>query len=263
MKKLLLLTLTLLFSLPLTACGSLRPTEEQPRERRLTLEGRRYSYTGDEQDLQIQDDVLTIRRGGDYYLSGELKEGAIRICVPPDACVRLILEGVTVTSSYHTPLWVEQAACLTLELTAGSVNRLTDEARSTTEGSPLPLACLAAACPILLCGEGSLIVSGRADTAVASLGTVHLESARLTVSAPSTGIWARDALMMTGGSLTVTEARRGVAIPKSDHTVGAITVTGGHLVALCTETALSAPIVTAPEPLLDLRAPVRIEAMQK
>ena len=255
MKKILLLTLILLLSLPLTACRGNDPPKQVSTERRLTLEGRRYSYTGDEQDIQVQDDVLTIRRGGDYYLSGELKEGAIRICVPPAESVRLILCGVSITSTCHAPLWVEQAAFLTVEAAAGTVNRLTDGGRAeVSEDRPLPLACLGATCSILLCGEGSLIVCGRADTAIASLGTVTLPSARLTVSAPTTGIWARDALRMSGGTLTVTEAAWGVVVPRGEYTVGEITVTGGRLVALCSRVALCAP-----EACLDLRAPVGIQ----
>ena len=242
MKKTLILLWILTLLLSLTSCAREEREESAPlpEECRLVLDGRRYTYVGDPEGLRAEGDRLIICRGGTYRISGTLREGAILVDVSHTEVVRLILEGVSITSSYHPPIAVKSAACLILETAKDSVNLLTDAPR-TAEGAPLPSACLSVNSNLRIQGEGSLTVSGRAACALSSSGTVILGSGGLTLSAPETALWVRDALIMEGGALTVTHARYGIVTDDSPHAAGTVTVRGGRLVAVCSEIAISSP----------------------
>ena len=104
-----LLASLLLLSLLLTSCSpSNLPSVSEPdpsaepvsEERLLTFDGRRYSYEGGAEEILVQEDRITLLAGGTYRLRGTLTEGALRISAPPDEPVRLILDSVSITSSY-------------------------------------------------------------------------------------------------------------------------------------------------------------------
>lgn len=233
---------------------------EKGEEWLLQLDGRRYSFDGSSDCLVAEEDCLSIVSGGTYRITGTLTEGALRIDAPPDQVVRLILDGVSVTSSYHAPLCIREAACVVLELEEGSVNRLTDTERQGN-GSTIPDGCLVADCDLVIKGKGSLYLSGRQDTALVCEGDLHLSEASLSVSAPSVGVWVRDRLRMEGGSLTVSSAKRGIVTDSGDASAGLLDFSGGRLTVSCTETALVASRqIRLRQTETSLRAPSKYQA---
>lgn len=214
---------------------------EQTPVRTLTLQGRRFSYDGSSDDLTAQNDVLTFVRGGVYRVCGTLSEGALAVSVKQEESVRLILDGVSITSTLRAPFSVERAACVVLELADGSVNTLTDATRAEAETSGLlPTACAQIQSDLVVRGGGSLIVSGKAGCALAVSETVTVESGRLILSSSDIGLWVRDRLLMQDGALTVTTAKRGIVTDESEGSLGEIQILGGTLTAACSELALCA-----------------------
>ncbi|MBE6546805.1 MAG: carbohydrate-binding domain-containing protein [Ruminococcaceae bacterium] len=207
-------------------------------EGHLLLEGRRYTYTGKAEDISAKEDILTLQRGGTYRISGTLNDGCLRISAPHET-LHLILDGVSLSSSRTTPLVIEAAACVILETAEGTVNRLTDTDAAPKE-ERLPAACLEASCQLVLRGSGSLILSGRRQAALSCTQTVTVESGSVTLSAPDMGLWVRDALILSGGALTVTAAERGIVAAKDETAQGLVTVSDGKLTVSATEVALVA-----------------------
>jgi len=62
----------------------------------------------------------------------------------------------------------------------------------------------------------------------------------VTLSAPDMGLWVRDALILSGGALTVTAAERGIVAAKDETAQGLVTVSDGKLTVSATEVALVA-----------------------
>ncbi len=235
----------------LAACLSHADRQDQPsretaaspsshKEKTLILNGRRYTYSGDQKDISIEDQILTLHASGTYRISGNLTEGCLRIDAEPCEVVHLILEGVSVSSSYASPLQIVSAACVIIETAQGSVNTFSENLRNASSEDTLPLACLRADSDLTLCGEGSLILKGRSDCALASCGNVVLSSGKLTVSSPNIGIWVRDCFELREGTLTVTAARIGIYSDSGERSGGEIRILGGRLTACCSEVALSA-----------------------
>lgn len=232
------------------------PSQAETIAGTLRLDGRRYTYSGEEADIAVEHDTVTIRRGGVYRIVGNLSEGCLRIAAEKTEVVHVILAGVTLRSSYGTPLCIDSAACVILELSEGSVNTLTDAVRIAQTGSA-PIACLYAACHLIVRGTGSLVIGGRQENAVTCMGELMLEGGSLTVSASKVGIWVRDKLSVRDGTLTVTSAQKGMVASADPHAAGTIELRGGRLTVVASQTALEAgKALLVSGGCADLKAPV-------
>ena len=256
MKRIFLLALCVLFLL--SSCVSAPSAQDTPADaetngavQTLFLEGRRYTYEGDTSMVEIKEDVFILRQAGTYRLSGELTEGRLCVAAPADGVVRLILDGLSVTSTFGEALRIDSAACVVIETAAGTVNTLTDARRVVSDGS-IPASCVRAESDLVLLGEGSLVLSGRQENALVCLGGMTIRGGSLTLSAPETALWVRDGLTVETGALTVTSAKRGVVASDGAYDPGTLRFLGGRLTATCTEAALIAPraITMAIEPSL-------------
>jgi hypothetical protein len=232
----------------LVGCSKARPSEpsgDEPsistnaEERLLVLDGRRYSYTGSSTELTAAEDQITIRAGGTYRIQGTLTEGALRVSAPPDATVYLILDSVSITSSYHPPLLLEEAACVILISEEGSVNRLTDGRRALSENSE-SRGCLVSRCGLILRGNGTLCINGKQEVALLCEDDLHLSETTLSLCAPEAGVCVRDRLRMESGALTVSAAKQGTIADGGSTAVGKLEFLGGRLTISCTDTALVA-----------------------
>lgn len=248
MKRYFLIFLALFMIFAVPACSppssdsdTPTPSKSSTEEKYLFFEERRYTYTGEEHDVAIENDRLIIQASGTYRLSGHLKEGAIGIRVAPDETVRLILAGISIQSTRHAPLHVESAACVTLELESGCVNTFSDTSRTKeTKEEFLPVSCIEAYSNLIIEGEGSLVISGRAACALACSESIFVQSGQITLSATETGLWVRDRLQFQDGSLTVTSAQYGIVVSEESFSVGVLEILGGRFSMVCNEVALSA-----------------------
>ena len=77
--------------------------------------------------------TVTITQAGTYVLSGTLSDGSIVINTEDKATVRIILNGVDISSSTTAPFIVQSAKKVIVTLADNTVNKFTDSARSTTE----------------------------------------------------------------------------------------------------------------------------------
>lgn len=202
--------------------------EEAPLLPLLSLDGRRYSFTGDEEAITAKDDLLTIKEAGAYRLTGELTEGGLAVEVGWGETVRLILDGVSIRSSKRPALSVISAAAVVVETAADSVNLLFSESHSVMEADT----------NLVLCGKGSLSLSG-AKTAVRASGSLTMEDGTLRATASEYGFLSEKRIEIRGGTAAVNAAKFGYATRESS-SLGGIFVYGGALTAVCSEAALSA-----------------------
>ena len=195
----------------------------------LTLDGRRFSFSGDPDAIDADHDRLTIRRGGVYRLSGTLTEGALAVDVGHGETVRLILGGASLTSSHSPCLSVISAAAVILESEGDSVNLFSARADSVIHADA----------DLVLCGEGTLSLSG-AENAIISTGTVSIEGGRLTATASEHGILAAYRIRLVDGAVTLSAAKVGMRCDEGFLGKGGIFLLGGSCTVLATETALRA-----------------------
>ena len=200
---------------------------------------RNFSYDGSPEDISLDGDVLTILRGGVYRLSGTLTEGRIKVASTDGSPVRLILGGVTLSSSYGAVIETDSRTFLTVEAQKGTVNILSSTL-SKSRYEHLPSACIIFRGSAEFLGEGNITVNSSADCGILALSDLSVNISQLTVSAKGKGIFVRDSFNMSDGRLTLKDTPIGIAAGSGEATAGSISILGGTLTALCKEIALMA-----------------------
>ncbi len=243
----LLILLTLCLALSACSCSSLyeQPSEAESTDSaestpiydgRLEFSGRHYTYTGDPSDIAADGDRLIIKKSGSYALSGELTEGrVITDCIGE---VRLCLGGVSISSAFGAPIEQKGSGGIVIESLSGTVNRLHSENYESER--LLPTACVSVEGYVCLSGEGALVISSKSRCAVSAGGEIFINSGALTLSCESYGLWSKDRIRITGGSIKVTYADIGLFAYGGEYSRGLVEICGGALVAVCRETAIFA-----------------------
>lgn len=153
--------------------------------------------------------VVTITKGGTYSVTGSVTDGRIVINAPQeDVC--LLLEGVDVTCSYGSPIYIYKSASTTIELAENTTNTLTDgddytfadSLSSATEEEPN--ACLYSKSDLVITGTGELIVNANFNNGITGKDTLVMESATVTVTAANHGINGKDSCTVKDASIHVT-----------------------------------------------------------
>ena len=158
--------------------------------------------------------VVTVTVKGDYVLTGSLN-GQIVIEAPEDAKVRLILNGVTITSPEGPAIYEKQADKLIITLAEGTENTLTDGAAITDEDDTIG-AALYAEDDLSVNGSGSLSVNGTQKHGIQSKADLIIANGTITVSAVLDGIRGRNSVLVLGGEIRVTAGGDGIASTRTD-----------------------------------------------
>lgn len=183
------------------------------------------SATVDGDGAKADGGTVTITAAGTYRLSGTLSAGQI-VVNAPDGTVRLILDGVTITSSTTAAIAATEVGELIVVLAEGSTNTLTDTS-SYAEDADVNAALFSAG-DLTVTGTGALTVHGRGNDAIASKDGLVIASGSITVEAKDDGIRGKDYVVLDGGTLVVTAGGDGVkADNEEDADAGFVSITGG------------------------------------
>ena len=209
----------------------------------LTLDGRRYTFVGDAEDIRVEDAEFIFQRSGTFRVSGTLTEGSLVVDADETAVVHLILDGLSVTSGKKAPLCVLRAAAVIIECAEGSVNLLEDVSSAHVSHEAYQTSVLFADGNLRLCGSGSLVLSGKRQYGLVCAGQAIVDGVSLTVSAPEDALLIGKAFSCRAGRICVTEAKNGIRVaasPRADAlpSYGTLSVMGGEIVVRCKEAAL-------------------------
>ena len=189
---------------------------------KLLFEGRRYTYTGQTEDISANGDMLVIKRSGVYLISGKLTEGRISVeCV---GTVSLVLGGFEGSSSYGAVIERTDGGELYLSALPNTVNILrTDVGVSSAYDGSLPMGCVRSVGRLVIGGEGRLTLSAPNSNG-ALCSDLYLISGELSITCSEYGIFAKNSAKAIGGSLIFTSARVGIYSQKDAYNEGRIEI---------------------------------------
>jgi len=176
--------------------------------------------------------IVTITAGGTYRISGSLSDGQLVVDSADEEVVRLVLDGVDITSSTTAPVSVVDAAKVVVILDAGSENALADATTYQFASADLdePNAALFSTADLTIAGEGSLDVTGSYNDGIASKDGLVIAGGAITVNAADDGIRGKDYLVVTAGTLTVEASGDALkADNEEDASLGYVAIAGGTL----------------------------------
>jgi hypothetical protein len=175
--------------------------------------------------VDVDGSTVTITAGGTYVLSGSLDDGQI-VITAPEATVKLVLDGVDISSSSGAAIAATEAERLVVVLADGSENKLSDTDSYAEDAEAN--AALYSAGDLTIGGSGSLTVKGNGNDAIAGQDGLVVEGGNITVEAADDGIRGKDYLVVDGGTVTVTAKGDGLKSDNADEEdAGYIAVAGG------------------------------------
>ena len=167
-------------------------------------------------DLNTAQDGSEIRitEKGDYVLSGTL-HGQIVIEAQEDAKVRLILNGVSITSLQGPAIYEKQADKLIVTLAEGTENTLTDGPVLTDADDTIG-AALYTEDDLSINGSGSLTVNGTRKHGIQSKADLIIANGSIAVNAVLDGIRSRNSVLVLDGEISVIAGGDGIASTRTD-----------------------------------------------
>lgn len=176
--------------------------------------------------------TVKITAPGTYILKGSCKNGRIVVDAGKKTEVRLVLGGLDLTCADFAPIYAASGSKLTITLSEGSVNTLTDGAEytSTTDEESKVDAAIFSKADLTVNGEGSLTVKANCKHGIVSKDSLVIAGGKITVDAASTAMTGKDSVKIIGGELDLTAGTNGIKSTNSeDAALGFVSITDGKI----------------------------------
>ena len=190
------------------------------------------SITAEAAGVTVDGSTATIGAAGTYRLSGSLDDGQIVVDTEDEGIVRLILDGVNLSSSTSAPIYVASADEVVIVLADGTQNRVSDASEYVYPAADVdePNAALFSTADLTITGGGALAVAGNYNDGIASKDGLVVDGGTITVTAVDDGIRGKDYLVIKDGSVTVDAGGDGLKSDnEADADKGYIAVEGGQV----------------------------------
>jgi Carbohydrate-binding domain-containing protein Cthe_2159 len=174
---------------------------------------------------------IVISEAGNYSLKGELSSGQIIIEANADALVRIILEGVDITSNLSSAIYVKKAKKVIVILAENTTNKITDANSYTFDDvvAQEPNACLFSKCDLTLTGEGSLTINARFEDGIASKDGLVFKSGKISINAKDDAIRSKDYVIFRSGKFDINALKDGIkATGKPEEGRGYVIIDNGN-----------------------------------
>lgn len=196
----------------------------------ITLNGSAIAVDGN--GATAEGSTLTITSGGLYVVSGKLTDGQILVNAPSTDTVRIVLNGIDITSSTSAAIYELQADKLILTLAEGTQNTVTDAKNYTdiNAAAEEPDATVFAKHDITINGAGSLQVNGNFKNGIGTKDDLLIVSGNLYVTAPNDALRGRDSVTILDGELKVEAGSDGIQSNNDeDASKGWVVLSGGSV----------------------------------
>jgi hypothetical protein len=176
--------------------------------------------------------TVTITSAGTYEISGILNDGQIIVDTADQETVKITLNGVQLFCSTSAPLYVVNAEKTVITLAAGTQNTVTDgEAYVFTDpASDEPNAAIFSHDDLTIKGDGALTVNGNYNHGIFSKDDLKITGGTITVNAVNDGLKGRDSIAIRDGAITINAGGDGLQSTNDvDAEKGYISIEGGTL----------------------------------
>lgn len=170
------------------------------------------NMTFEGEGIDVSGNRIMVTEGGDFTLTGALKDGGITVSTKDK--VKLRLSGVEISASEGSCIYIEEADKAYITITEGTKNTL------TAKGSD---AAIYSEDKLEIKGKGSLTVTAEDGHGIKVSDNLTIENGNISISASGDGIHVKDTFKMTGGTADIKSVGDGI---DSDSIV---IVSGGEL----------------------------------
>lgn len=184
-------------------------------------------YDDNVQNIALSSESVTITEAGTYILTGSLANGQILVNVGDQDKVQLVLSGASVACADGPAIWVQNADKVFLTLADGTQNALSDGSAYTNTDLN---ACVYAEADLTINGSGSLTIAGNDNHGVYTKDDLTITGGTLAVTAVNDGLKGKDAVQIAGGTISITAGGDGIqSSNNTDAAKGYVAIDGGDL----------------------------------
>ncbi len=192
----------------------------------VTLNGSSAEASGS--GVTVDGSTVTITAAGTYRLSGSL-EGQILVNAD-GADVKIILNGVTLTSSTGSPMVISAADEVTMILAEGTSNSISDASSYADTSESAPSSAIDSAADLSIAGTGQLTVTGNNNDGINTADGLVIAGGTITVKAVDDGIRGKDYVIISDGTINVESTGDSIkADNETDADRGYVFISGGAI----------------------------------
>lgn len=154
-------------------------------------------------NMKINGNTIKIDYGGIYELTGQMSDGQIIVDTKDESEVRIILNGLDLTSTTSAPIYIKQANKTVITIAEGTKNHLADGKDYLLDGSNDDPAPLFSKDNLVINGNGFLSIEGNTAHGIVSKDGLIITSGTYHINAVSDGMRGRDSIAIKDGTFTI------------------------------------------------------------
>lgn len=187
--------------------------------------------TGESVGVSVDGNTISIMAGGTYAFSGTLDDGQIIVDTDSSQDVYIVLNGVNLSCSNSSPIYVKNANKTVIGLADNTENFISDgESYVLEENSDEPNAAIYSKDDIVFIGNGSLEVNGNYDEGITGKDDLRIENGNITVNSKGDAIRGKDSLTITNGNIVINSGADGLKSNNdTDEGKGNVSIEGGTI----------------------------------
>lgn len=202
-------------------------TYDESEAVKITLSGKTAACNSS--NVQIEDEVVTIKAAGVYVLSGTLTDGTIVVDAGDDDKVQLVLDGVSITAADYAAIYAKNADKVFVTLAEGAENSLTVSGDYVQTDDNNVDAVIFAKCDLTLGGTGSLTVKDTTGHGIVSKDDLVVTGGTYTIDSQDHCLNAKDSVRIADGTFKLSCDEDGIHAGNDDQQDGYVYIEGGDI----------------------------------
>lgn len=202
-------------------------TYDESEAVKITLSGKTAACNSS--NVQIEDEVVTIKAAGVYVLSGTLTDGTIVVDAGDDDKVQLVLDGVLITAADYAAIYAKNADKVFVTLAEGAENSLTVSGDYVQTDDNNVDAVIFAKCDLTLGGTGSLTVKDTTGHGIVSKDDLVVTGGTYTIDSQDHCLNAKDSVRIADGTFNLSCDEDGIHAGNDDQQDGYVYIEGGDI----------------------------------
>ena len=163
---------------------------------------------------------------GTYLISGTIDDGNIQVNSSSKGTVRLIFNGVNITSDDAAPVLISDASKVIITLVSGTQNIITDNRPASLEDDYS--GAISSKADLVINGTGKLEVNGNYRNGIKSSDDLKIVSGDYTITSSEDGIVGKDCLCIKDGTFSINAGDDGMkSTYDTDDTKGYVIIENG------------------------------------
>ena len=175
-------------------------------------------------DVNIDGSTITIQKAGTYLLSGTLTDGNIIVDSDDKENVRLIFNGVEISNSTTTPLYIKNAEKMIITLVDGTENTVSDGENYILddESNNEPNGTIFSKDDLVINGLGSLTINANYNHGIQSKNLLKIISGNIDIISNGDSIIGKDGVIVKEAVINIESQEDGIKATKVEENKGYI-----------------------------------------